>query len=96
VVLILAPWNYPFNLFINPLVAAVAAGNCVMLRPSDKVRQTARFLKELVEAVFPEEEAAVFLGDRFLASVTLELGGKSPAIVDETADVAAAAWRRPS
>lgn len=125
VVLILAPWNYPFNLAVNPLVAAIAAGNCVMLRPSNKVPATAAFLKALVERVFPEEEAAVFLGDhavgtallelpfdhifftgstsvgrqimaaaaRHLASVTLELGGKSPAIVDETADVRAAARR---
>jgi len=125
VVLILSPWNYPFYLFVNPLVAAIAAGNCVMLRPSNKVPATAAFLKALVERVFPEEEAAVFLGDhsvgtallelpfdhvfftgstpvgrqimsaaaKHLASVTLELGGKSPVIVEETADVRAAARR---
>lgn len=124
-VLILAPWNYPFNLFINPLVAAVATGNVSMMRPSDKVQATAKFMKSLVEEVFPPEEAVVFTGpssignimlelpfdhvfftgspnigrtvmgaaSKHLASVTLELGGQSPVIVDETADVDAAADR---
>ena len=125
VVLILAPWNYPFNLLMNPLAAAVAAGNTVMVRPSDKTRHTAEVMRRLLEEVFPEEEVAVFTGDRsvadellklpfehifftgsptvgrkvmaaaavHLASVTLELGGKSPVIVDETADIAQAAER---
>ncbi len=73
VALILAPWNYPFNLAVNPLVAAIAAGNCVMLRPSNKVPATAAFLKTLVERVFPEEEAAVFLGDHAVGTALLEL-----------------------
>ncbi len=125
VVLILSPWNYPFNLAMVPLTAAVAAGNCVVLRPSDKVPKTARVLHDLVAEVFPPHEAAVVLGGhdvaealldmpfdhifftgstsvgrrvmamaaRHLSSVTLELGGKSPALVDETADVPAAAER---
>lgn len=122
-VLVLAPWNYPFQLAINPLIAAIGAGNCVILRPSDKTPHTGRFMRDLVASVFPENEAAVLLGDRaladalldlpfdhifftgspatgrkvmacaakHLASVTLELGGKSPVIVDDTANVEAAA-----
>jgi aldehyde dehydrogenase (NAD+) len=125
VVLVLAPWNYPFQLAINPVIAAIAAGNCVMLRPSDKTPRTGRFLKELLGSVFSESEAAVLLGDRALADalldlpfdhvfftgspktgrkvmacaarhlapVTLELGGKSPVVVDETASLEASAER---
>ena len=125
VVLVLAPWNYPFQLAINPVIAAIAAGNCVMLRPSDKTPRTGRFLKDLLGSVLPEAEAAVLLGDRTLADallelpfdhvfftgspktgrkvmacaaqhlapVTLELGGKSPVVVDDTAKLAASAER---
>ena len=125
IVLILSPWNYPFQLALSPLIAAVAAGNCVMLRPSDKTRNTARFLKQLVSSVFAPDEVAVIEGDHTVADallelpfnhifftgspaigkkimqaaanrltpVTLELGGKSPVIVDETADVNKAAQR---
>jgi len=124
-VLILSPWNYPFNLMMSPLVAAVAAGNTVMARPSDKVPRTARFMASLVEDVFARHEVALFTGpssiastmlelpfdhvmftgstrigkqvmeaaSRHLASVTLELGGQSPVVVDPTADVEAAARR---
>ena len=124
-VLILAPWNYPFQLLVGPLVAAVAAGNVALLRPSEKVPATSAVLARLVADAFPEDEAAVVTGgvdaadallklpfDHFfftgstvvgrkvmhaaadhLASVTLELGGKSPAIVDRSADVAQAAER---
>lgn len=125
VVLILAPWNYPLALVLIPLIAAVAAGNCVMIRPSEKVPATAAFLRRLVERTFPPEEVAVVTGGiplaeallelpfdhffftgstavgrkvmaaaaRHLASVTLELGGKSPAIVDASADLGLAAER---
>jgi aldehyde dehydrogenase (NAD+) len=125
VVLILSPWNYPFQLSMVPVIAAIAAGNCLILKPSAKVPQTSRFLKKLISDLFPEEEAAVIEGGhevadqllelpfdhifftgspgvgkkvmaaaaRHLAPVTLELGGKSPAIVDETADVKKAAAR---
>jgi aldehyde dehydrogenase (NAD+) len=62
VVLILAPWNYPIGLALNPLVAAVAAGNCAIVRPSEKTRYTARVLRDAVAAALPEEEAAVVLG----------------------------------
>jgi aldehyde dehydrogenase (NAD+) len=125
VVLIIAPWNYPFALTINPLIAAVAAGNCVVLKPSEKTPHVAAFLETLVRDVFEEREVALLrggaaLGDalleqpfdhffftgnprigqkvmaaaaKHLASVTLELGGKSPVIIDKTADVKAAAER---
>ena len=125
VVLIISPWNYPFQLAIAPLVAAVAAGNCVMLKPSERTPHTAAIIDQLIRDVFDPAEVAVATGgvevsqallelpfDHFfftggprvgrrvmeaaakhLASVTLELGGKSPAIVDETADLKAAADR---
>ena len=123
VVLILAPWNYPIGLVLNPLVAAIAAGNCAIVRPSEKTRYTARVLKRVVAEALPEEEAAVVLGDvdtaqallslpfdhvfftgssrigqlvmryaaEHLTSVTLELGGKTPALLDRSADVPRAA-----
>ena len=119
VVLILAPWNYPFSLLINPLVAAVAAGNCVIARPSEKTSHTALLLKDLVEGVFAKNEVRVVLGEvdvaeklltlpfdhifftgstqvgkivmaaaaKNLTPVTLELGGKSPVIVDRDVDL---------
>ncbi len=121
--LILAPWNYPFNLAVGPLVGAIAAGNCVILKPSEKTPATARFLSDLAREVFDECEVAILEGDaelaqalldlpfvhvfftgstrigrlvmaaaaKNLASVTLELGGKSPVIVDRSADLEAAA-----
>jgi aldehyde dehydrogenase (NAD+) len=124
-VLILAPWNYPFYLLMAPLVAAVAAGNRAIVRPSEKVPQTGRVIARIVAEAFPEEEVAAvgggvdiaesllalpfdhvfFTGStrvgkrvmhaaaEHLAGVTLELGGKSPAIVDERCDIAAAADR---
>lgn len=124
-VLILAPWNYPFQLLIGPLVAAVAAGNVVILRPSEKVPATAAAMARLVADAFPQDEVAMVRGGvaaadgllelpfdhifftgstavgrkvmraaaEHLATVTLELGGKSPAIVDRSADVAQAAER---
>jgi len=123
--LLLSPWNYPFQLALVPLVAAVAAGNTVILRPSDKVPRTARRIRDLVSAVFPRREVAVVLGGhdvaeallampfdhvfftgsssvgrkvmaaaaRHLASVTLELGGKSPVVVDQSADLPATGER---
>lgn len=119
VVLILSPWNYPFSLLINPLVAAVAAGNCVIARPSEKTPHTGILLKEIIEAVFKSDEVAVVLGEvdvaesllelpfdhifftgstaigkkvmlaaaKNLATVTLELGGKSPVIIDREVDL---------
>lgn len=124
-VLILSPWNYPINLLINPLVAAMAAGNCCILKPSSKVPHTSAFVKRLLAELFEENEVAVFEGSaavsdallelpfdhifftgsprigktvmaaaaKHLATVTLELGGKSPVIIDETADIRKAAER---
>jgi len=123
--LILAPWNYPFSLVVNPLVAALAAGNCAVLKPSEKTPHTSRLLRTLIADTFEPREVAVVEGGpdvaeallrqpfdhifftgstqigrlvmaaaaRHLASVTLELGGKSPTVVDGSADLAAAATR---
>ncbi len=124
-VLVLAPWNYPFLLAVDPIVAAVAAGNCVIVRPSHKTPRAARCIQSVVGSVFPEHEVAIVLGDQgvavellrlpfdhvfftgstavgrsvmaaaaeHLSSVTLELGGQSPVIVDESADIETAAER---
>ena len=123
VVLIMAAWNYPFALLFAPLIAAIAAGNCVVVRASEKVPHTSDIARRIIEDTFPPEEVAMIGGDKAvaqrllelpfdhifftgstevgrvimaaaaprLASVTLELGGKSPAIVDETADIPHAA-----
>jgi aldehyde dehydrogenase (NAD+) len=120
VCLILGPWNFPLGLTFGPLAAAVAAGNCCMLKLTDLCPATAKIARTIVEEVFDENEAAVFEGDvsvaqallelpfnhifftgstrvgkvvmaaaaKHLATVTLELGGKSPVIIDEGADVA--------
>ncbi len=125
VVLVLSPWNYPVQLSLEPLVGAVAAGNCVVLKPSNQTPATARALARLVEAVFEPDHVRTVLGDRsetaylleqkfdyvfftgstevgrqvlgkvakHLTPVTLELGGKSPAIVDMTARIDLAAKR---
>jgi aldehyde dehydrogenase (NAD+) len=125
VVLIIGPWNYPFQLVMAPLVAAIAAGNCAVIKPSELTGRTSAVIAELIGAVFPEGEVAVVEGgvpetqrllalpfDHFfftgstkvgrivaaaaaqhLASTTLELGGKSPAVVDDSADLAATAAR---
>ena len=113
-VLIMAPWNYPFLLFFAPVVAAVAAGNVVIAKPSHKTPHVAEVIESIVKEVFPPNEVAVVqgagaeIGDKLLAlpfdhvfftgspnvgahvaesaakvhaGVTLELGGKSPAII---------------
>ncbi len=121
VCLILGPWNFPLGLVFGPLAAAVAAGNCCIVKLTDLCPNVAKIAKVIVEEVFTENEVAVFEGDvsvaeallelpfshifftgstrvgkvvmaaaaKNLASVTLELGGKSPVIIDEGADVAA-------
>ncbi len=123
VCLIISPWNFPFNLTLGPLVSAIAAGNCVILKPSEMTPNCAAVMRTIVEKVFDESEVAIFEGGietstallelpfnhifftgapsvgkivmtaaaKNLASVTLELGGKSPTIVDETANIANAA-----
>jgi aldehyde dehydrogenase (NAD+) len=119
VVLILSPWNYPFSLMINPIVAAVAAGNCIIGKPSEKTPHTSEILKKIIESVFPQNEVAMILGGvevaqsllelpfdhifftgsisvgkkimeaaaKNLTPVTLELGGKSPVIIDTDVDL---------
>jgi len=60
--LIMSPWNYPVQLLVAPLVAAVAAGNCVIAKPSNKTPRTAAFLADLIGSVFPPDEVAVVEG----------------------------------
>lgn len=127
VVLIISPWNYPFQLMMAPLIGAIAAGNCAVLKPSEKTPHTAALISRLVEEYFPNEYLKVVLGEgsqvvpellhhfRFdhvfftgspqvgaavmrmasekLVPVTLELGGKSPAIVDASTNLSIAARR---
>jgi aldehyde dehydrogenase (NAD+) len=122
-VLVLSPWNYPVFLVIGPLVGAIAAGNVVILKPSEKVPETNRALRAVLADAFPENEVAMVEGEvpvaeallelpfdhifftgstrvgkvvmaaaaKNLASVTLELGGKSPAIVAPDANLPRAA-----
>ena len=123
-VLIMAPWNYPFLLFISPIAAAIAAGNVVIAKPSHKTPHVAAFLESLIADVFEKDEVAVVqgagaeVGDALLAlpfdhvfftgspkvgahvaemaakvhaSVTLELGGKSPTIILDSVKIADAA-----
>jgi len=125
VVLVIAPWNYPVGLLLSPLVGALAAGNCAVLKPSEVTAHTSRVLARRVpEYLDPDavalveggvEETTELLGQRFdhvfytgngrvgrivmqaaaknLTPVTLELGGKSPCIVDAEVDVRIAARR---
>ena len=72
-VLILAPWNYPFQLLFGPLVAAVAAGNVALLRPSEKVPATAAAMARIVAGAFPEDEVAMVTGGIPTADALLEL-----------------------
>lgn len=114
VILIMAPWNYPFQLLFSPLVAAIAAGNCALLKPSEIAPQTSHVAAEIIQKTFDPAYVAVVEGgvevsqallkEKFdhifftggtaigkivmqaaaqhLTPVTLELGGKSPCIVD--------------
>lgn len=123
--LIMAPWNYPILLSLEPLIGAIAAGNCCILKPSAYAPATSAALRELVEACFPPEYVSVVEGGRaenqalleqhfdyifftggvevgklvmekaakHLTPVTLELGGKSPCVVDATARLDLAARR---
>ncbi|MFN3926420.1 MAG: aldehyde dehydrogenase [Pseudanabaenaceae cyanobacterium] len=119
VVLIIAPWNYPFALTIQPLVGAIAAGNCAILKPSEHTPRTAELICELINGNFDSryvaavsgtaETSKALLQEKFdhifftggtgigklvmqsaaqqLTPVTLELGGKSPCIVDNNCDL---------
>ena len=124
-VLILSPWNYPFQLALCPLVAAVAAGNKVTLKPSELTPHTSAIIAKIISETFPVKDVVVVSGDATIAAdllkkrwnyifftgsvgvgkivakaaaenltpVTLELGGKSPCIVDETANLELSARR---
>lgn len=119
VVCIFGTWNAPLTVTIHPLAEAIAAGNCVILKPSEHMPTLATLIQKLLAEVFDEQEVAVVLGDasvanellelpfnhffftggskigklimtaaaKHLASVTLELGGKSPIIVDRHVDL---------
>lgn len=123
-VLIMAPWNYPFLLFVSPIVSAIAAGNVVIAKPSHKTPNVSAFLASLFEEIFEPSEVAVIegpgtrVGDELLqlpfdhvfftgspkvgahvgemsqrihASLTLELGGKSPVIILDDVNIEDAA-----
>ncbi|MBJ7882187.1 aldehyde dehydrogenase family protein [Gelidibacter salicanalis] len=119
VCLIISPWNFPINLTFGPLVSAIAAGNTVMIKPSEMTPNASKVMAEIVSALYEEDEVALFEGEvevsedllklpfnhifftgspqvgkivmkaasKHLTSVTLELGGKSPTIIDDSANL---------
>ena len=123
--LIIAPWNYPVQLLLNPLVGAISSGCTAMLKPSPYVPNVSRVLTEMIRATFSEEYIAIVEGNRdvnqmllaerwdlifftgsptlgkmvmeaaskHLTPIVLELGGKSPCIIDKSADLKVAAKR---
>jgi len=123
--LIISPWNYPFQLALCPLISAVAAGNSVVLKPSELTPNTSKIITEIVSKVFSKNHVEVIEGGvevsqnllsqkwdyifftgsvpvgkivakaaaEFMTPVTLELGGKNPCIIDETANIKLAAKR---
>lgn len=125
VVLVMAPWNYPVQLCLDPLIGAISAGNCAVLKPSAYAPQVSSLLARILGEIFPPEYIAVVEGGReenkalldqpfdyifftgsvavgkvvmasaakHLTPVTLELGGKSPVIIDRTAKLELAARR---
>ncbi|MFN0204237.1 MAG: aldehyde dehydrogenase [Bacteroidia bacterium] len=124
-VLIMGAWNYPFLLLIQPLVGAIAAGNTVVLKPSELAWNTSNVIAEMIQETFPPEYVAICEGDaevakgllqekwdyifftggteigrliyqsaaKNLTPVTLELGGKSPCLIDEEVHIDYAAKR---
>lgn len=124
-VLIIGPFNYPFQSLIEPLIGAIAAGNCVVLKPSENAPNVSTVINKIISETFDKQYIRVIEGDRETTSllihapfdyifftgsvqvgkivmeaaaknlvpVTLELGGKGPAIVDETANLDIAAKR---
>lgn len=125
VCLIIAPWNFPFNLCMGPLISCLAAGNTAILKPSEHTPHTADLIAQLIKEFFEEDLVAVVKGGvdtttellklpfdhifftgstgvgkivmkaaaENLSSVTLELGGKSPTIIDNSANLEDAARR---
>jgi aldehyde dehydrogenase (NAD+) len=124
-VLIIAPWNYPFQLSMSPLIAAVAAGNSIVLKPSELTPNTSSLLAEIISNVFDKNHVTVVEGGidvsqkllsrrwdyifftgsvavgkiiakaaaENITPITIELGGKNPCIIDETANLKLAAKR---
>ncbi len=124
-ILIIAPWNYPFQLAIAPLIGAITAGNTAVIKPSELTPNTSKIIVDILQKVFPEEYVSVIEGGvkvsklllaqkwdyifftgstrvgkivyesaaKHLTPVTLELGGKNPAIIDETSSIKIAADR---
>lgn len=126
IVLVLSPWNYPFQLCLAPTVGAIAAGNCVIIKPSKSSPSTANIIEKIINETFEQQFAycieqksnisydeildkkydyIMFTGSenvgktimesaaKHLTPVTLELGGKSPCIIDKTADIKLTAKR---
>ncbi|MGJ8591138.1 MAG: aldehyde dehydrogenase family protein [Aquaticitalea sp.] len=119
VCLIISPWNFPFNLTFVPLVSAIAAGNTVIIKPSEMTPNASKLMSKIVKDLFSEDEIALVEGEvevseellklpfnhifftgspqvgkivmkaasKHLTSVTLELGGKSPTIIDDSANL---------
>jgi aldehyde dehydrogenase (NAD+) len=119
VTLVVSPWNYPFNLTFGPMIWSIAAGNTVIIKPSEMTPNMSAVIAEIVKEAFRPEEVSLFEGEadvasyltslpfdhifftgspavgklvmasaaKNLTSVTLELGGKSPVIVDKTANI---------
>ncbi|MEM1407414.1 MAG: aldehyde dehydrogenase family protein [Bacteroidota bacterium] len=125
VCLIISPWNFPFLLTLGPLISALAAGNTVIIKPSEMTPHTSDIMDKMIGDLYREDYVAVFKGDaamsqmllklpfdhifftgsphvgkvvmraaaEHLTSITLELGGKSPTVVDETANIRDAAQK---
>ncbi len=126
ITLIIAPWNYPFQLTLSPLVGSIAGGNCSFLKPSEETQHTSDVIVQIISETFDENFIKVITGEgatvvpqlmklpfdhvfftgsvavgkrimamaaEHLTPVTLELGGKSPCIIDETASLSIAAKR---
>ena len=123
VVLVIAPWNYPFQLTIMPLLSALASGNSVVLKPSEKTPHVSSLISSMVSELFEPHDVAIFEGGeetvsellkskfdhilytggtavgqivmekaaKMLTPVTLELGGKCPAVIDSSANIQEAA-----
>ena len=121
VVLIVSPWNYPFQLVMAPLIGAIAAGNCAIVKPSNQSINTSLVIKKIIKEAFTDDYISLVegagssvvpqliqaysfdhifftgspkvgkeimsLASNHLTPVTLELGGKSPAIVDKDANI---------
>ncbi len=125
VCLIISPWNFPINLTFGPLVSAIAAGNTVIIKPSEMTPNASKVMADIIKELFEDDEIALIEGEvavseellklpfnhifftgspqvgkivmkaaaEHLTSVTLELGGKSPTIIDDSAHLETAVKR---